>query len=67
MCYLKVQAILEEEQEWYFSSHSWGVDEKFHGFPMSICPQVNENARLEFELAYFVVHFWNYDRGTFLN
>ena len=52
-------AILLEEQYWYYLTHSWkGV----HTFPKGICPKVNVIARLEFELAYYdsAVHRFNH-------
>ena len=60
----KSKAILIEEQQWFYLTHSWG--EKgvpmvlVHTFPKGISPKVNAIARLKFELAYnesVVQHF----------
>ena len=53
-------AILQEEQYWYYLTHSW-EDEGFHTFPKGICPKVNIIARLEYKLADydFTVHRLN--------
>ena len=45
-------AILLEEQQWYYLTHSW-EDKGVHTFPKGICPKVNVIARLEYELAYY--------------
>ena len=37
------KAILPEEQQWYYLTHSW-EDKGFHTFPKGICPKVNELA-----------------------
>ena len=54
------KAILLEEQQWYYSTHSW-EDKRVHTFPKGICPKVNVIARLEYELAYYdsAVHRFN--------
>ncbi len=55
------EAILPEEQFWYYLTHSW--DEKgVHTFPKGICLKVNIIARLEYELAYndSAVHRFNH-------
>ena len=36
------KAILLEEQEWYYLTHSWW-DKGVHTFPKGICPKVNTN------------------------
>ena len=46
------KAILLEEQQWYYLTHSW-EDKGVHTFPRGICPKVNVKAQLEFELAYY--------------
>ncbi len=46
------KAILLEEQERYYLTHSW-VDKWVHTFPKGICSKVNVIARLEYELAYY--------------
>ena len=46
------KAILLEEQEWYYLTHSW-EDKGVHTFPKGICPKVNIIARLAYELAYY--------------
>ena len=46
------KAILLEEQQWYYLTHSW-EDKLVHTFPKGICPKVNVIARLEYELAYY--------------
>ena len=54
------KAILPEEQQWYYLTHSW-EDKVAHTFPKGICPKVI--ARLEYELAYYdsaVQHFNHY-------
>ena len=54
-------AILLEEQYWYYLTHSW-EDKGVHTFPKGICPKVNVIARLEYELAYYdsAVHRFNH-------
>ena len=56
-----VKAILQEEQLWYYLTHSW-EDKGVHTFPKGICPKVNVIARLEYELAYYdsAVHRFNH-------
>ena len=53
-------AILLEEQLWYYLTHSW-EDKRVHTFPKGICPKVNVIARLQYELAYYdsAVHRFN--------
>ena len=55
------KAILQEEQQWYYLTHSW-EDKGVHTFPKGICPKVNVIARLEYELAYYdsAVHRFNH-------
>ena len=55
------KAILLEEQQWYYLTHSW-EDKGVHTFPKGICPKVNVIARLEYELAYYdsAVHRFNH-------
>ena len=55
------KAILLEEQQWYYSTHSW-EDKGVRTFPQGICPKVNLIAQLEFELAYYdsAVHRFNH-------
>ena len=60
------KAILLEEQQWYYLTHSW-EDKGVHTFPKGICPKVNVIARLEYELAYYdsaVHHFNHYTTRT---
>ena len=55
------KAILREEQQWYYLTHSW-EDKGVHTFPKGICPKVNVIVRLEYELAYYhsAVHRFNH-------
>ena len=55
------KAILLEEQQWYYLTHSW-EDKRVHTFPKGICPKVIVIARLEYELAYYnsAVHRFNH-------
>ena len=55
------KAILLEEQQWCFLTHSW-EDKGVHTFPKGICMKVNIIARLEFKLTYndSTVHRFNY-------
>ena len=46
------KAILEEEQLWYYLTHSW-MKKEFHTSSKDISPKVNVIARLEFELGYY--------------
>ena len=46
------KAIILEEEEWYYLTHSW-EDKGVHTFPKGICSKVNVIARLEFELAFY--------------
>ena len=60
------EAILLEEQEWYYLTHSW-EDKGVHTFPKGICPRVNVIARLEYKLMYYdsaVHHFNHYTTRT---
>ena len=60
------KAILQEEQYWYYLTHSW-EDKEVHTFLKDICLKVNVIARLEHELAYYdsaVHHFNHYTRRT---
>ena len=59
--YFNAEAILLEEQSWYYLTHSW-EDKGVHTFPKGICPKVNVIAWLEYELAYYdsVVHRFNH-------
>ena len=53
------KAILLEEQQWYYLTHSW-EDKGVHTFPNCVCLKVNVIARLEYELAHYdsaVRHF----------
>ena len=58
---INAKAILREEQQWYYLTHSW-EDKGVHTFPKGICPKVNVIARLEYELAYYdsAVHCFNH-------
>ena len=59
-------AILLEEQSWYYLTHSW-EDKGVHTFPKGICPKVNVIVRLEYELAYYdstVQRFTHYTTRT---
>ena len=60
------KAILQEEQLWYYLTHSWEV-KGVHTFPKGICPKVNVIARLEYELAYYdsAVQRFNHYINTF--
>ena len=55
------KAILLEEQQWYYLTHSW-EDKGVHTFPKGIGPKGNVIARLEYELAYYesAVHRFNH-------
>ena len=55
------KAILLEEQEWYYLTHSW-EDKGVHTFPKGIWPKMNVIARLEYEFAYYdsAVHRFNH-------
>ena len=55
------KAILLEEQQWYYVTHSW-EDKGVHTFPKSICPKVNVIARVDFELPHnnSAVHRFNH-------
>ena len=55
------EAILLEEQKWYYLTHSW-EDKGVHNFPKGICPKVNVIARREYELGYYdsAVHRFNH-------
>ena len=55
------EAILLEEQYWYYLTHSW-EDKGVYTFPKGICPKVNVIARPEYELAYYdsTVHRCNH-------
>ena len=55
------KAILPEEQQWYYLTHSW-EDKGVHTFPRGICPKVNLIVLMEFELAYYnsTVHRFKY-------
>ena len=44
------KAILLQEQQWYYLTHSW-EDMEVHGIPKGICPKVNVIARLEYDLT----------------
>ena len=46
------KAILLEEEQWYYLTHSW-EDKEVHTFPKGICSKVNVIERLEYELAYY--------------
>ena len=58
---INAKAILLEEQQWYYLTHSW-EDKRVHTFLKGICPKVNAIARLEYELAYYdsAVHCINH-------
>ena len=62
------KAILVEEQQWYYLTHSrGGGDKRIHTFSKGIRLKVNVIAILEFELSYFKVtvqHFSHYATGT---
>ena len=45
------KAILLEEQQRYYLTHSW-ENKGVNTFPKGICPKVNVIARPEYELAY---------------
>ena len=51
---ISIKAILLEEQQWYYLTHSW-EDKGVHTFPMGICPKVNVIMRLEYKLAYGII------------
>ena len=50
--WVNAKAILLEEQQWYYLTHSW-EDKQVLTFPNVICPKVNVLTRMEFELAYY--------------
>ena len=52
MAYFKAKTILVKEQQWYYLTDSWMRDKGVHTFYKVICPKVNTNEGLEFELAY---------------
>ena len=62
------EAIVLEEQSWYYLTHSWEDKEVgVHTFPKGICLKVTVIARLEYELAYYdsaVHHFNHYTMRT---
>ena len=59
--YFNAKAILLEEQQWYYLTHSW-EDKGVYIFPKGICLKVNVIAQLEYELAYYnsAVHRFNH-------
>ena len=64
--YLNAKAILIEEQQWYYLTHSW-EDKGIHTFPKVICPKVNIIGWPEFELTYYdsaVQHVNHYTTKT---
>ena len=61
------KAILGEEQQWHYLTHSSEVIGRFNIFLKDICLKVNVIAPLEFELVYFesaVQHFSLYTTET---
>ena len=65
MGYFNTKAILLEEQQWCYLTHSW-EDKGVHTFPKGICLKVNVIARLEYELTYYesAVHHFNHYTPT---
>ena len=62
------KAILVEIQLWYRLTHDWR-DKRVHTFSRDIRPKVNVMARLEIELAYYIVavqYVGLYTTGTHL-